>query len=605
MEGDKIISRKRSWWPRWPLPSYQGVRWLFPRLVALIYFIAFASWGVQYRGLVGENGILPVPQLISNILDFEQREGKSLIWHYPTLLRFNSSDSFALGLITACCAFAVLVVAGVQQRVLLFLLWLGYLSLVVTGDVFMGFQWDALLLEMGLLTVWLAPGKWCAGKAVAPPPRGSVLVVHWLALRLMFLSGYVKIGGGDPVWENATALLYHYETQPLPNLLAWWVHQLPRDFHVASCWGMYAIELVLPFGLLFGRWGRLLACVGFVTLMAGVALTGNYNFFNLAAAVLGLSFLDDSWWPAPVRRWLGIKPTHDRRRLRHQGEGGHSCPQGDSPESAPSPAPFIRLAEKSLRAPFRVDRADGTRDLALEDSVSEPGRSEDSGRQFRFRDLAPEDSGSASRATVWLRRGLSALTATFVMLVTTLAADQFLGGRIPGTTRKLPDSWHTHFLQPLEPLRSFNAYGLFQDMTEDRPEIVIEVSDDGILWLPLEFRWKPGQLDRAPRQVAPHQPRLDWQMWFAALYPGFNPQRDAQPNSPVFWFGEFLGALLRHRQPVWDLIEPPPFPVANIRHVRARLYRYHFTDDETQKATGNYWRRELLGTYCPALSLRE
>lgn len=94
----------------------------------------------------------------------------------------------------------------------------------------------------------------------------------------------------------------------------------------------------------------------------------------------------------------------------------------------------------------------------------------------------------------------------------------------------------THWLAPF---RSINSYGLFRVMTTERNEIVIEVSDDGVYFQPLEFKWKPGRVDRPPPFVAPHQPRLDWQMWFAALHPGFIPQRDMQ-NASMIWFGKFL-----------------------------------------------------------------
>jgi lipase maturation factor 1 len=71
------------------------------------------------------------------------------------------------------------------------------------------------------------------------------------------------------------------------------------------------------------------------------------------------------------------------------------------------------------------------------------------------------------------------------------------------------------------------------------------------------------------------------------LYPGYDPQRDANPNSPMHWFGQFLTALLQHKQPVWDLLEPPPFPVEKITHIRARLYRYHFTSPKYKKPPAN------------------
>jgi hypothetical protein len=190
------------------------------------------------------------------------------------------------------------------------------------------------------------------------------------------------------------------------------------------------------------------------------------------------------------------------------------------------------------------------------------------------------------------------------MLCTLLAADSFLAGRIRGFKAVLPSAWHEALDAPIGRTRSFNAYGLFQDMTEERPEIILEVSDDGALFLPLDFKYKPGDPKIAPRFIAPHQPRLDWQMWFAALYPGYDPQRDANPNSPMHWFGQFLTALLQHKQLVWDLLEPPPFPVEKITHIRARLYRYHFTPPEAQKASGEWWERQLLGNFSGTVTLQ-
>lgn len=498
---------------------YTVVRWLFPRLVALVYLIAFASWGVQYDGLVGEEGILPVKGLMEKVHAIEAQEQKSLFLQVPSVFYWHYSDAFAHGCLVACCVLAVLVMAGVAQGPLLLVLWFGYLSFTTTGDVFMGFQWEALLLEAGLLGVLLAPWRLWSFRHVAEPPRGSVFLLHWLLFRLMFLSGYVKIGGGDLPWENMTALLYHYETQPLPNAIAWWAHNAPRWFHVASCWIMYVIELGLPFLIFAGRWGRLVAALGFIGLMAGISATGNYNFFDLLTAVLATTLLDDRWWPRRVRRALRSEPEAPR----------------------PPPSSWTQWPALAMVAP--------------------------------------------------------------VVLVTVLAADSFLQGRIRGYERLLPLAWHEVLDTPVARTRSFNAYGLFQDMTEERPEIIIEVSDDGAFFQPLDFKYKPGEPKDAPRFVAPHQPRLDWQMWFAALYPGHDPARDADPRSPLHWFHQFLVALLQHKKPVWDLLRPPPFPMEKVTHVRARLCRYHFTTPEERQATGEWWKRELVGEYARRMSL--
>lgn len=142
-------------------------------------------------------------------------------------------------------------------------------------------------------------------------------------------------------------------------------------------------------------------------------------------------------------------------------------------------------------------------------------------------------------------------------------------------------------------LRSFNSYGLFRVMTTERPEIVVEGSRDGVKWEAYEFRWKPGNPDRLPGFVAPHQPRLDWQMWFAALG-----DINHQP-----WFVNFLVRLLQGTPEVVALMKENPFPESPPRYVRATLYRYHFT--RRSDGTKAWWKRELRGLYCPPLSLKK
>jgi hypothetical protein len=145
--------------------------------------------------------------------------------------------------------------------------------------------------------------------------------------------------------------------------------------------------------------------------------------------------------------------------------------------------------------------------------------------------------------------------------------------------------------------RSFNGYGLFAVMTTSRPEIVIEGSHDGQKWLPYEFKYKPGDPMRRPAFVAPHQPRLDWQMWFEAL-------RVMRPGSePSPWFLNFCVRLLQGQPEVLTLLKTNPFPDAPPRYIRAIVYDYHFTDFATRRKTGAWWRRQLVGPYCPVLSL--
>jgi hypothetical protein len=142
------------------------------------------------------------------------------------------------------------------------------------------------------------------------------------------------------------------------------------------------------------------------------------------------------------------------------------------------------------------------------------------------------------------------------------------------------------------PLRSFNSYGLFAVMTTKRPEIVIEGSNDGLSWKPYRFRWKPCELDRRPRFTTPHMPRLDWQMWFAALAGDCR----SQP-----WFVRFEQRLLKGEPVVLGLLRENPFPAHPPRFLRARLYLYNFTGT----GSSDWWSRDDQGLFCPPLTLKD
>jgi predicted DCC family thiol-disulfide oxidoreductase YuxK len=146
----------------------------------------------------------------------------------------------------------------------------------------------------------------------------------------------------------------------------------------------------------------------------------------------------------------------------------------------------------------------------------------------------------------------------------------------------------------LEPFRSLNGYGLFRVMTKTRPEILVEGSQDGVTWQPYEFKYKVGDPQRAPPIVAPHQPRLDWQMWFAAL--------DDIQGEP--WFMNLLARMLQGSPSVLRLMKANPFPNSPPRYIRARLFEYHFTNELEKKQTGVWWRRKEEGIYCPPVSMR-
>jgi hypothetical protein len=187
--------------------------------------------------------------------------------------------------------------------------------------------------------------------------------------------------------------------------------------------------------------------------------------------------------------------------------------------------------------------------------------------------------------TVW-RFTACGLVAVFVLFVTGFEMVGELSGHHWAPAESV--------IRAVGPFQIANTYGLFAVMTTTRPEIIVEGSNDGTTWLPYEFRYKPGDLKRAPIWVQPHQPRLDWQMWFAALG---NYQADP-------WILNFLARLLEGQPEVVLLLGHNPFPGAPPRYVRALVYDYRFATPAERRASGDWWKREFRKSYVPQVSLR-
>ncbi len=188
----------------------------------------------------------------------------------------------------------------------------------------------------------------------------------------------------------------------------------------------------------------------------------------------------------------------------------------------------------------------------------------------------------------FVSRWVLAPVAGLIVLVTTLQA-------LPSLSRdwQAPEAFQP-VAAALQPYRSLNNYGLFRVMTTTRLEIVIQGSRDGRHWESYEFRHKPGDLARRPTWVAPHQPRLDWQMWFAALG-----QLEHNP-----WMLSLCEHLLKGTPEVTALLAGNPFPEAPPRHLRAVRYEYRFTTREERRQTGEWWQRLPVDYYLAPAALR-
>ncbi len=276
-------------------PRFQLSRWLFLRLLAVVYLLAFGSLAPQLPGLVGADGLLPAAEYLDRAREFF---GARAYYQFPTLAWIAAGDWALLALCWSGIVLAILALAGVAPMATFALLWALYLSLTVAGQDFLSFQWDILLLEAGLLACLYAPPGWRPHLTDAAEPVPAVRWLLWgLAFKLTFLSGATKLVSGDPTWSGLTALTFHYQTQPLPAWTSWYAHSLPVWLHMCSAAVMFLIEIVVPFGALAParfRRVRMLACALMCLLQIGIAATGNYGFFGLLTVTLYLALLDDS-----------------------------------------------------------------------------------------------------------------------------------------------------------------------------------------------------------------------------------------------------------------------------------------------------------------------
>lgn len=457
-------------------------QWAFIKLLALSYLVAFWSLLVQVKGLYGELGIIPFVEIFKGIK--RSRHFKHFYYN-PSIFWYSTSDRMLQGVAITGILGSILVLLGIAVPWILFILCFLYLSYASVGIYFLSFQWDVLLVEVGFAGFIFS---------LQTPPLPIAVFLMWIIFfRFMFSSGLAKFLFGSKEWRNLTAMDYHYETQPLPNRIAYYFHHLPKYLGYFSTIMIFFFEIVLPFFIFTTSEIRFYAFLLMVFFQLLIMLTGNFAFFNILSLALCFPLLDD----------------------QHV------------------------LWAKNLLAP----------------TITPP-------------DLAVSLFVSAA--------GITLIVLNFFQFVELF--------------RPLP--FVQRILRVISPFYLVNRYGLFSYMTTYRYEIIVEGSNDGENWKAYEFKYKPGDLQVAPRQVAPHQPRLDWQMWFAAL--------SHARNNP--WFIRFVHRLLEGSPAVLKLLKSNPFPDAPPKYIRALLYDYHFTTNKIRKKTGDWWQRKYLGIYLQPVS---
>jgi hypothetical protein len=263
--------------------DYWLARMAFQRALAAIYVLGFLVALHQFRPLLGERGLLPVPRFVAQVGFFDA----------PSIFHWRYSDRLLVAVSWTGLVLAVAAVIGLTDRVptplamlMWFAMWALYLSLVNVGQTFYGFGWESLLCETGFLAIFL-------GNAQVAPPITLVFLVRWLLFRVEFGAGLIKMRG-DRCWRDLTCLYYHHETQPMPNPLSRFFHHLPKRFHRMEVLGNHFAQLVAPVFLFAPQPVASIAGLIVFGTQGWLVLSGNFAWLNVITMSLALMSVDDS-----------------------------------------------------------------------------------------------------------------------------------------------------------------------------------------------------------------------------------------------------------------------------------------------------------------------
>jgi hypothetical protein len=290
--------------PDFGLADATLARFVLERGIAAIYLVAFVVAYRQFPALSGEHGLEPAPRLLSVVPRFLDA---------PTVFRwigYSDQKLRAVSVVGAIVALALLlglpqaaalpVDAGLALTMVAWLaLWVMYQSIVNVGGTFYGFGWETLLLEAGFLAVVL-------GNAAIAPPLPVILAFRWLAFRVEFGAGLIKLRG-DACWRALTCMEFHHETQPMPNPLSWYFHGLPRPLHRLETVGNFVAQLVLPFGLFLPQPIATIAATLMILTQVYLVVSGNYAWLNWLTMIALVAAVSDSTVNGALA-WVGLGP---------------------------------------------------------------------------------------------------------------------------------------------------------------------------------------------------------------------------------------------------------------------------------------------------------
>jgi hypothetical protein len=481
----------------WYIGNLWWVRLLLQRGLAAIYFLAFLSALNQFRPLLGERGLLPVPRFLARV-GFRDA---------PSVFHALYSDRFFAAVAGVGLALSAVALFGLSEAGSLWLsmavwlvLWALYLSIVNVGQTFYAFGWESMLVEAGFFASFLGPARMA-------PSAVPVLLLRWMLFRVEIGAGLIKLRH-DSCWRDLTCLYYHYETQPLPNPLSWHFHRMPKPLHRFGVLFSHFVQIVAPFALLAPQPVASVAGAVAIFHQLWLIVSGNYAWLNWLTIVLGISAMSDA-----------------------------------------ALAPLLPPATAALEA-------------------------------------RPALYDPAALVLLGVVVALSIKPA-----LNLLSKDQAMNLNY-------------------NPIHLVNTYGAFGSVTRERFEVVLEGTEaadptsSSAEWREYELKGKPGPVTRRPPQVAPYHLRLDWALWFLP-FTAYTTDTGVFTLGYERWFKRLVERLLEADRATLRLFRGDPFGSRRPSFVRARYYRYEYTDWGERRRTGAWWRRTLIGDYLEPRSLGE
>ena len=512
--------------------NLSNTRTLFLRIVAISYSMGFISLYPQIRGLYSSDGVLPVSEHVRSSSWEELSANPHLLWIASRIGLSIDLWMEVLCLLGGMVGLLASLFPAIGNKASFIFLWLAYISMYSVGQTFLWFQWDILLLETGFLAILASPFN--AKKYWNPKPRDHIcmMLVRWLLFRMMFASGVVKLQSMCPTWWGLTAMPTHYESQCIPTPLAWYAYNVQGEGTILQKLSVVVTYLTeIPLTLYFFAPTKTLRKITFafqLQLMIAIMLTGNYNFFNLLYIGLCVSLMDDSW----TRR------TKEKRNSENNARN-----TSITADIIGNSINFLFIGSLVYYTfIYFINFENGSVDVSVkftkkefESFVSNIGTPYGiilggSALTFSFlislyksivSDEGIEEGNIKNKLWNTLSTIIHGIIALFIFGISLSVFARGVQQPIPKFALPLTQ-------QPIikeggnlnHNLQLVSSYGLFRRMTGvgGRPEVIIEgsMSAKGP-WKEYEFMYKPGNLTVAPRFCLPHQPRLDWQMWFAAL----------------------------------------------------------------------------------------